>query len=78
MAKVKLRLDILENLQNEHTINDSKLAAELYISRATLWRIKTGKTPPGETFIAGVMSFFNVPFDRIFFLDTPLQECNKI
>lgn len=54
--------------------NDTELAALIGVSVTQMWRAKlptddSRYNAPGTSFIAGVLSAFDGPFERFFFLD---------
>lgn len=75
MAVIKLNRTAFEKKQKEAGFDtDTKLARAMGINRTQVWRVKEGKSDPGEEFIAGALKALKVGFDEIFFLQEPLQE----
>ncbi|MBN6186358.1 hypothetical protein P4S93_16435 [Aneurinibacillus thermoaerophilus] len=73
--KLKLRVDVLEKLQQEKGWTDTQLAKQIGISRSRLWRAKLPEDhleycSPGENLITGVLAAFpDKKFDDLFFLE---------
>ncbi len=60
---------------------DTELAAAIGVSVTQIWRAKLPfddprHNAPGATFIAGVLSAFEGPFERYFFLDEVIRDRN--
>lgn len=72
--KIKLRVDVLEDLQTKKGWTDTELANQMGISRSRLWRAKlsedhTEYCSPGESLIVGVLKAFpEKKFEDLFFL----------
>lgn len=72
--KIKLRVDVLEELQEKNNWNDTELAKQMGISRSRLWRAKLPENhneycSPGESLIVGAMKAFpDKKFEDLFFL----------
>ncbi|MDQ0876792.1 transcriptional regulator with XRE-family HTH domain [Paenibacillus sp. V4I3] len=72
--KIKLRVEVLEELQKEENLNDTKLAEKMGISRSRLWRTKLDDNhpkycSPGESLIIGTLQAFpHKKFEDLFFL----------
>ena len=85
MRKATIRLKVKELMKaaREKGIeNDTSLAAAIGVSVTQVWRAKLPhsdprNSPPGTTFIAGVLNLFGGPFERFFSLDVVLQPRNK-
>lgn len=83
MKKIKLRVDVLNQLQKEHNLTNTELAEKMGISRSRLWRAKLPEThpeycSPGEDFITGALDAFpELSFDDLFFLDEVCIEVHK-
>lgn len=75
--KIKLRVDVLEKLQEKNNWNDTELAKHMGISRSRLWRAKLPEEhneycSPGESLIVGVLKAFpEKKFEDLFFLTEP-------
>lgn len=87
MSKNIIRLNTNEFMKAaaEHDLGtDTELAAKIGVSVTQLWRAKLPSTDPrhnapGTAFIAGVLSAFDGPFERFFFLDSVIRErSNKV
>ncbi|MEW9702863.1 winged helix-turn-helix domain-containing protein [Paenibacillus sp. SI8] len=72
--KIKLRVEVLEELQKNENLNDTKLAEKMGISRSRLWRTKLDENhpeycSPGESLIIGTLQAFpHKKFEDLFFL----------
>lgn len=72
--KIRLRTEVLYQLQDEKGWSDSKLAEKMGVSRSRLWRARLPECHPeycsiGSDFIAGAMSLFpEKKFEDLFFL----------
>ncbi|KQL17649.1 hypothetical protein [Cytobacillus solani] len=72
--KIKLRVDVLEKLQEKNGWNDTELAKNMGISRSRLWRAKLPEDhneycSPGENLIVGALNAFpEKKFEDLFFL----------
>ncbi|MGG1480478.1 winged helix-turn-helix domain-containing protein [Bacillus smithii] len=81
--KIKLRVDVLEELQKEKNWSDTELAKQMGISRSRLWRAKLPEShneycSPGESFIVGALKAFpNKKFEDLFFLTEPCSSIHK-
>jgi transcriptional regulator with XRE-family HTH domain len=81
--KIKLRVKVLEQLQNEQGWTDTKLAKQMGISRSRLWRAKLPEDhneycTPGEKLINGALKAFpNKTFDDLFFLENVCSDVHK-
>lgn len=81
--KIKLRVEVLEELQKEQGWNDSELAKRMGISRSRLWRAKLPDDhpeycTPGESLISGVLTAFpKKKFDDLFFLNQVCSDIHK-
>lgn len=65
-----LNVSEFSKLQNKHSLNMSKTAEALGVSRSQLWRILNGLSNPGEQFIAGFKKAFpEENFDKFFLLE---------
>jgi hypothetical protein len=79
--KIKLRVDVLEELQKENNWNDTELAKQMGISRSRLWRAKLPEShseycSPGESLIVGALKAFpDKKFEDLFFLT---DLCSKV
>lgn len=77
MKKTTIRLNTKELMKsaNEHNLhNDTLLAAKIGVSVTQIWRAKLPKddsrhNAPGTSFIVGVLTAFDGPFEKFFFLD---------
>lgn len=78
MAKIAIRADILEKMRKEKSLSNQALAAIIGIDKTMLWRIKTGRSSPGQEFIAKFLTAFpNMKFEDIFFLDIDWHGCHS-
>jgi transcriptional regulator with XRE-family HTH domain len=69
MANIKVKIDALEKLQRDYSLNDTELAIKIGIDRTQLWRLKTDRSVPGEDFIAKILTAFpDKKFEDLFFL----------
>lgn len=81
--KIKLKIEILEKLQNEKKWTDTELSKQMGISRSRLWRAKLPETheeycSPGESFILGTMlAFPEKKFEDLFFLKRVCSRLNE-
>lgn len=81
IMKIKLKVDILENLQTNKGWNDTELAMHMGISRSRLWRARLPEghkeySSPGGGLIIGALSAFpDKKFDDLFFLD---RVCSSV
>ena len=77
MAKKIIRLKVKELMKaqiDKDLSSDAELAIKLGVSTSQVWRVKLPPederyNTPGNQFIAGVMSTFDGPFERFFYLD---------
>ena len=77
MAKKIIRLKVKELMKaqiDKDLFSDAELAIKLGVSTSQVWRVKLPPedercNTPGNRFIAGVMSTFDGPFERFFYLD---------
>lgn len=73
--RIRLRVEVLEILQNNKSWTDTELAKRMGISRSRLWRAKLPTNhneycSPGESLIIGVLKAFpDKKFDDLFFLE---------
>ena len=90
--KVNIKVEKLEQLQRTANLSEIALAKKIGVNRTTIYRVKKGKSSPGEDFIAGILKAFpRVKFDELFFLGQvspeghndertqadPCQKCKK-
>ena len=81
--KIRLNVELLEDLQKKNLWSDSELARQIGISRSRLWRAKLPMhhkeyCSPGETLIMGILQTFpNKKFDDFFFLEHMCSEVHK-
>lgn len=81
--KIKLRVEILEELQRKNNWSDTELAKNMGISRSRLWRAKlpenhTEYCSPGEALIAGAMNAFpDKKFEDLFFLNSVCSQVHN-
>ncbi|RJQ25553.1 MAG: hypothetical protein C4589_11185 [Peptococcaceae bacterium] len=69
MINIGIKIDVLEVLQKDHSLNDTELAVKMGIDRTQLWRVKTNRSIPGEGFIAKLLALFpDKKFEDLFFL----------
>ena len=72
---IRLKKDEFLKVATEYNLkNDTQIAAAIGVTATTLWRVKLPidderHNSPGTTLIAGIMTAFNSPFERFFFLD---------
>lgn len=67
-ATIRVKKEMLEILQGE--LSNKAFAEALGLDYSHLWRVKTGRTNPGEDFIAKVLNAFpRKKFDDMFYLD---------
>ncbi len=65
---VRVKNEMLEILQGE--LSNKAFAEALGLDYTHLWRVKSGRTNPGEDFIAKVLNAFpRKKFDDLFYLD---------
>ncbi|SFR15417.1 helix-turn-helix domain-containing protein [Desulfoscipio geothermicus] len=81
---IGIKINVLEKLQSDKSLSDSQLASKIGVDYSLLWRIKTGRSKPGQKFIAKLLTVFpEIKFEDIFFLENMshgFQEeiaCNK-
>lgn len=81
-SKVTVRLNI-KALEEEKVkkgfTSDTELAAAIGVSVTQIWRAKLPvedprHNSPGPAFIAGVLKAFDVPFEKLFFLDEVIRR----
>jgi transcriptional regulator with XRE-family HTH domain len=81
--KIKMKVDVLEQLQKEENLNDTQLAERMGISRSRLWRTKLNDShpeycSPGESLIIGTLNAFpNKKFEDLFFLSDVCSSVHK-
>lgn len=76
--KVNIRVEKLEELQRKANLTETELAQRIGVDRTTIYRVKRGKSAPGEDFIAGALKAFpEISFDELFFLGKVLQSSHK-
>ena len=64
---VRLRPEKLDELAEERRLAGTTQIAELLgIDRASVHRVRSGESNPGERFIAAALSAFDVDFDDLF------------
>jgi hypothetical protein len=67
MATIKLNAEKLEELLSQHGAISNVAAGKLLgLHDATLSKIRSGKSGPGETFIANSLTVLAVSFDELF------------
>ncbi|MEK5171792.1 hypothetical protein NST63_00860 [Heyndrickxia sp. FSL W8-0496] len=77
---VRLKVKELMKAQIDHDIkSDAELAEKMGISPSQVWRAKLQKhdkryNTPGNQFIAGVLSVFNCPFEKFFYIEKEQEE----
>ena len=77
VANVIPNIKKIDELQSKYNLSDAELAAKIGLSRVQMWRIKKGKNPPGETFIAGILTTFKESsFNELFILIEVSHKCN--
>lgn len=82
MNTIRLKTKVLMKAAIDHNLDtDTKLAAAIGVSTTQIWRAKLPfedprHNAPGVTFIAGVLSTFEGPFERYFFLDDVIRARN--
>lgn len=77
MKKMVVRLKVKELMKaqiDKDITSDAKLAELMNINVTQIWRAKLPVTDkrhnaPGNYFIAGVLSVFDAPFERFFYLE---------
>ncbi len=65
---IKVRGEMLEILQGE--LSNKAFSDALGLDYSHLWRVKTGRTNPGEEFIAKILGAFpKKKFDDLFYVE---------